>query len=102
MTNLDQAVDTLVENIKASYATMNFRAEMTNRFNDSLETKTGKKYIKVLHTTGGVWGFVVATDTDAKFQKGDILKAAGWASPARNFSRGNVFTGNYKSTWTGA
>ena len=27
---------------------------------------------------GGVWGFVVNTDDDKKFKRGDILKAQGW------------------------
>ena len=45
--------------------------------------------------------FVVATDKDAKFKKGDILKAAGWAAPARNFARGNILEGSYAINWTG-
>ena len=48
-----------------------------------------------------MWGFVVNTDDDAKFIRGDILKAAGYASPARNFPRGNIVAGGYKVCWTG-
>ena len=40
---------------------------------------------------GGVKAFIVNTDKDKKFKKGDILKPAGWAAPARNKPRGNVF-----------
>ena len=37
----------------------------------------------------------------AKFQKGDVLKAAGFNAPALNSARGNVLTGNYAIQWTG-
>ena len=50
---------------------------------------------------GCVWGFVVNTDDDKKFRKGDILKAAGWNAPARNKARGNVVDGDYNIQWTG-
>ena len=41
---------------------------------------------------GQVWGFVVNTDSDKKFKKGDLLKA-GFNAPARNAARGNVLEG---------
>jgi hypothetical protein len=42
-------------------------------------------------------------DDDGKFKRGDILKAASWKAPAKNFSRGNVLTGTLnRITWTGA
>ena len=37
---------------------------------------------------------------DAKFKKGDILKAASFNSPARNQARGNIFE-KYSVAWTG-
>ena len=30
-----------------------------------------------------------------------MLKAAGWAAPARNFARGNVYDDIIKVRWTG-
>lgn len=50
----------------------------------------GKKYIKIIEKRGSVWGFVVKK-SDGKFQQGDILKAASWSTPAKNFARGNVY-----------
>ena len=58
-------------------------------FENSFTVKEGSKYIKLIRG-GGVWGFIVNTDNDKKFVKGDILKAAGWATPARNAARGNI------------
>ena len=49
-----------------------------------------------------VKGFIVKSG-DKKFREGDMLKAAGWAAPARNFARGNVLdgTGFNNARWTG-
>jgi len=69
-------------------------------FNDNVDYKLGNKYIKVI-TGGSVWGFIVNTENDKKFRKGDILKAAGWAAPARNAARGNIVDGGYTIQWTG-
>ena len=61
----------------------------------------GTKYIKI-SAGGSVWGFVVNTDNDKKFRKGDILKAAGYAAPARNAATGgNILDGGYTINWTG-
>jgi len=46
-------------------------------------------------------GFVVNTDDDKLFKKGDLLKCAGWAKPARNKPRGNVLEGGFPINWTG-
>jgi len=73
--------------------------ETVDNFDDSITVKTGKKYIKIIRDNG-VWGFVVNTDDDKLFKKGDILKAAGWNAPARNAARGNVFE-EYSVAWTG-
>ena len=74
---------------------------MIAEFNEKLTFKTGSKYIKVFTEGGSVWGFVVNTDKDKKFLKGDILKAAGYAAPARNGARGNIIDGGYTIRWTG-
>jgi hypothetical protein len=50
---------------------------------------------------GSVWGFVVNTDDDVRFKKGDVLKPAGFNAPARNAARGNVLEGGFSISWTG-
>ena len=74
--------------------------EMKKEFADGFVVKKGKKYIKILSGTSA-WGFIVNTDDDKLFKKGDLLKCAGWAKPARNRARGNVLEGNYGIDWTG-
>jgi hypothetical protein len=113
---MNNEMNTLIENIKADYfnwttrcadakgldALTEINERMIAEFNEGITYKAGSKYIKVIKERGGVWGFVVNTDNDKKFKKGDILKAAGWAAPARNFPRGNILEGGYTVGWTGA
>lgn len=110
MTDLTAKVEDLLAAIKADYVKWTSRngtkelteinKEMIEDFNDSLTYVVGSKYIKI--TKGGsVWGFVVKDEGDKKFKKGDILKPASWATPARNAARGNVIDGGYAISWTG-
>ena len=108
-------MNSLMENIKVDYLNWttdcacakgrntlsDINKEMIARFNENLTYKTGSKYIKVFTEGGSVWGFVVNTDKDKKFAKGDILKAAGYNAPARNAARGNIIDGGYTIRWTG-
>lgn len=89
----------LLQSIKDDYAKFNNNATMRRDFNLGLRYTVGKKYIKIITSSGSVWGFVVM-EPDAQFFEGDILMAAGWAKPARNQARGNVFSG-YDIEWTG-
>ena len=80
----------------------------TNKFNEEFingwTVKEGSKYIKLITKLGmqnSVWGFVVATDNDKMFKKGDLLKPAGYNKPARNKPRGNVLEGGFPVNWTG-
>ena len=80
-------------------------AKMRLEFATGIEMVYGSKYIKIVTGKHGgqrsVWGFIVNTDKDKKFKKGDLLKAAGWAAPARNAARGNILKGGYVINWTG-
>ncbi len=107
---MEKQIQELIEAIKADYCLWknrgpdgNINQKMIDRFCNELGFKVGKKYIKITQRNGGsVWGFVVNVDNDAKFKKGDILKAAGWATPARNQARGNIIEGNFDWVqWTG-
>jgi hypothetical protein len=65
------------------------------------EFKVGRKYTK-LWFNNSVTGFIVISRNDKKFEYGDLLMAASWSAPARNFARGNVFTNMPKTIqWTG-
>lgn len=81
------------------------REKMNREFEDCLEIKEGKKFIKVIKKNNGVHSFIVKENfVNAKgvqFKKGDILKAASWNMPAQNAARGNIF-GDYIVRWTGA
>ena len=82
----------------------NIRDNMRKEFAEGLAHSVGQKYIKVI--TGSparpsVHTFIVATDNDSKFRKGDVLKPATWKTPARNKPRGNVFDGDFPMQWTG-
>jgi len=81
------------------------QARRLQEFIEGLHFEEGRKYIKVIKALGAqqvVWGFVVKGENDKKFRKGDILKAAGWAAPARNAARGNVLDGDFSWVrWTG-
>lgn len=70
-------------------------------FDDSVKVSEGKKYIRIA-TRGSVHCFVVK-QAEGKFRSGDVLKAAGWAAPAKNFARANLLDGNFMNIrWTGA
>ena len=101
---MENQIQKLIEAIKADYAKSarkwkvkdeeqaKWRDQREQVFNEGLGYKVGKKYIKI--TEQG--------ENDPKFKKGDILKPAGWATPARNQARGNVIEGNFDWVqWTG-
>ena len=78
---------------------------MCDEYTNGISVEYGRKYIKIITSRHGgnasVWGFIVGVDNDKKFKKGDLLKPAGWAAPARNAARGNILDGGYAINWTG-
>ena len=103
-TTMTEEMNVLIEAIKADFAqwgeVTEIRAKLIEKFNENISYTVGKKYIKVVKESS-VWGFIVNTENDKKFKKGDILKAASWEAPARNKPRGNIIEGGYKIQWTG-
>jgi len=102
-------LDLYLAAIRADYAAFKFRgehanspwtAEMVDEFNRTLTYEIGSRYVKVVTGTS-VHSFICINDM-GKFCKGDILKAASFKAPAKNFARGNVVLGQYPNVqWTG-
>ena len=100
--NMGNAIKMLLVEIEKDYGRQ--YPQSTDKFGSQLHYVVNKKYIKITRQGsdyGDTWGFVVNTHDDKKFKRGDILKAQGWNTPARNHARGNVFEGNYVVEWTG-
>ena len=71
----------------------------------SISYVKGRKFLKAVMTSWGsqsVHSFICIKEHDG-WKYGDILKAASWAQPAKNFARGNVLnTESYKDhRWVG-
>ena len=100
--NVSDGIQNMIAAATHDYTKSNFSERMNKEFTEGWVVKEGTKYIKIMTNSGGsAWGFVVNTDSDKKFKKGDLLKCAGWNKPARNAARGNVLNGGYNINWTG-
>ena len=90
----------------ADHLTADYYKDKSTEFSYQVSFKRGRKFVKIMCTSLGaqsVSGFVCIEPHD-KWKFGDILKAASWATPAKNFARGNILdTKSYAShRWTGA
>ena len=104
--NVSDGIQNMIAAATHDYTKCNFNESMNKNFTEGWVVKEGTKYIKISVSNGNIiggsaWGFVVNTDNDKKFKKGDILKCAGYSAPARNAARGNVLDGGYNINWTG-
>mgnify|MGYP000028207163 CR=1 FL=1 len=106
---MNEALESLTKAIIADYdqyqkgrtgEKTDIQDKMFSDFVNGIQIKQGSKYTKII-SSNSVWGFIVNTEKDKKFKQGDILKAAGWAAPARNAPRGNILEGGYTIRWTG-
>lgn len=111
--DLDKPLQAYLSHIKSSYAewsnvkddklgiSASIKHEMHREFCSSVSAVAGRKYIKVV--AGGSAHSFIVVQRGGGFEAGDILKAATWAAPARNFSRGNIIRQEWSNvTWTGA
>lgn len=107
MKNINEALENLVEAMKADYIEWTTRCDLV-RGNETLsdisremieakeyEVVEGRNYYKIIshdRSQQMVAGFVCKKANEKKgFKVGDLLKAAGWSAPATNFARGNIF-----------
>ena len=109
--DLNEGISNMMSGAKADYErfhTSNGKKEIVpgsygdtqlKEYDSKTRVNIGRKFIKVVQENT-VFAFIVKEDTD-KFKKGDILKPAGFNTPAQNGARGNVLTGNYYINWTG-
>lgn len=111
---MENEIKQLIEAIKSDYIKWKTRAHRSmghafdpdadwqvKEFCENIGYSVGKSYIKIIQK-GSVWGFIVNSDSDKKFKRGDILMAASWAAPARNRARGNVIEQDFSWVqWTG-
>ena len=105
---IEDGINNMLDAAAHDYNRMDLTYRTSDEFRAGFMIKKGQKYIKIgrmsKHTPGRmgqVWGFVVNTNDDKKFKKGDVLKAAGFNAPARNAPRGNVLEGGFNINWTG-
>jgi len=107
--DLEAGIQRYLTAIKADYAGYSpmseVRAEMIKEFDAGIGYEIHRKFIKVITGKAGgntsVHSFIMRED-DGKFKRGDILKAASWRAPAKNFARGNVLKPLSNVRWTGA
>ena len=91
------------EKVTADYLAWNkdATADHISTYTPKLSLMNGKRYVRIVSESGpgsrSAFGFIDTTN-------GDILYAAGWKGPAKNFARGNISdhqNGTGRIRWTG-
>lgn len=114
MSNINEAINVLIETMKADYVRWLTRdgtkvTDITESMikEHDYEVVEGRSYYKILNISRGsrsACGFIVKKDNPKKgFVEGDMLMAASYNAPATNFKRGNVFEDARSPSirWTG-
>ena len=110
---MQEAISKYLEAVKADYAkfyesslasgrtSQEYADQRIAEFNSGLKVEYGRKFIRIVTERRSAHSFIALRD-EGKFKAGDILKSASWASPAKNFARGNIFAGTLdRVQWTG-
>jgi hypothetical protein len=103
--DLDIALTMYADHLKADYERISPK-KMYPEAKFDVTFERGRKFMKVVKSSWGstsVHSFICIVPHD-QWKFGDILKAASWAQPAKNFARGNVLNPSSYSnhSWTGA
>ena len=102
--DFDMALHAYADHLSRNYLEWNKSLEYKIGDRYSIEFVKGRKFLKVVKNWGSrsVHSFICVKPHD-RWYYGDILKAASWAQPAKNFVRGNVLdTDSYKThSWMG-
>jgi len=78
------------------------RTDMRKRYANGFAYSKGQKYLKVISIDNQTSVLHFINLGNPNFKVGDILKSAGWSTPALNKARGNIFDDHYPINWTGA
>ena len=106
---MQEAISKYLEAVKADYAkfyetsssSKEYIEQRIAEFNAGLKVEYGSKFIRVITQDRSAHSFIALRD-EGKFKAGDILKAASWRAPAKNFARGNIFAGKFdRISWAG-
>lgn len=98
MSNLDLSIQEYCLYLQSKWEERAARAKFTH-VTRTYSYEIGRKYAHIIQgdsnsRSSHSW---VVIGSDNKFKLGDILKSASWKSPARNYERGNVITGDWNA-----
>ena len=76
---IEDGINNMLDAAAYDYSKNGFKHRTSDEFRSKFMVKVGQKYIKIGRKSdyngkmGQVWAFVVNTDNDKKFKKGDII-----------------------------
>ena len=102
---MKKELNDLLDYIRLDYAKaikcsspLSVRDEMVDIFCNNLHYVWSGEFIEIIKWDKKIWGYVVMTDNDKKFKKGDILETL---NSNQKVAQGNIFDNDYITRWTG-